>query len=489
MGLDDDKRESRACLSPPKEGTIHKGKVSRIESYGAFVQLFYPYRGLVHISQLANIQLKNIEDAVSVGDVLYVKVLECEEVTIEKEDSDHREHENGYRGRKRHKIRLSAKYASQDGLYTDLDPDGNQADRDSNAGARVDRHYGRISSSNRSGVPSDLEKSLNSKIGMGIALDPAATMDQAGYSNSSRIVLRGQHQQAQKNSSGGDIVINGYALVDIDDHVDEGNKKDVQKSRPPDPSSMDAQHSSSNLSTSVPPNPLAIAPMGRGRGATLPAWMTSARPQSNKNENNVNPSMINHAHNYDNKSFQTDTKSSRDHDLSVISDDTRKRKRHGRSRKRCSATDTFTRDQKDTKKRRKRKEHKQKSRRHHKSHRRRRTYSNSTYDSHDDSDSKDFGDGHKKYKLRNDRSIRSDSRYKRRQHRSLSNSDTSSDERSRHERGRYHRKRVKRKRQKRRHTSKPYSDCSSDTSIASPKFENIEEAMELIKSLEKKDGS
>ena len=57
-------------------GSIVQGKVVRITTFGAFVELEPGLDGLVHISQCALTRIAKVEDAVSVGDVIRVKVLD-----------------------------------------------------------------------------------------------------------------------------------------------------------------------------------------------------------------------------------------------------------------------------------------------------------------------------------------------------------------------------------------------------------------------------
>lgn len=56
-------------------GSIVEGKVVRITSFGAFVELEPGLDGLVHISQCALTRIAKVEDAVQVGEVVRVKVL------------------------------------------------------------------------------------------------------------------------------------------------------------------------------------------------------------------------------------------------------------------------------------------------------------------------------------------------------------------------------------------------------------------------------
>ena len=57
------------------EGAVVTGKVVRITTFGAFVELAPGVDGLVHISQCAATRINKVEDAVNVGDEVQVKVL------------------------------------------------------------------------------------------------------------------------------------------------------------------------------------------------------------------------------------------------------------------------------------------------------------------------------------------------------------------------------------------------------------------------------
>ena len=58
-----------------KEGSIVRGKVTGIQSYGAFVQLSEDCNGLIHISELSDGYVKDIRDFVNIGHYIDVKVL------------------------------------------------------------------------------------------------------------------------------------------------------------------------------------------------------------------------------------------------------------------------------------------------------------------------------------------------------------------------------------------------------------------------------
>lgn len=59
-------------------GQTYLGKVKRIEKFGAFIEIFPGKEGLCHISQLALERVDKVEDVVSVGDTLLVKVTEID---------------------------------------------------------------------------------------------------------------------------------------------------------------------------------------------------------------------------------------------------------------------------------------------------------------------------------------------------------------------------------------------------------------------------
>ena len=59
-------------------GGIYTGKVTRLMSFGAFVEILPGKEGLVHISELADYRVANVEDIVKVGDEITVKVIEID---------------------------------------------------------------------------------------------------------------------------------------------------------------------------------------------------------------------------------------------------------------------------------------------------------------------------------------------------------------------------------------------------------------------------
>ena len=62
----------------PEVGAIYRGKVVRIMNFGAFVEIAPGKDGLVHISKLDNQRVEKVEDVVSIGDQIVVKVMEID---------------------------------------------------------------------------------------------------------------------------------------------------------------------------------------------------------------------------------------------------------------------------------------------------------------------------------------------------------------------------------------------------------------------------
>ncbi|MFC2057198.1 polyribonucleotide nucleotidyltransferase, partial [Chloroflexota bacterium] len=59
-------------------GGTYTGKVTRLMNFGAFVEILPGKEGLVHISELADYRVANVEDVVKVGDEVMVKVTEID---------------------------------------------------------------------------------------------------------------------------------------------------------------------------------------------------------------------------------------------------------------------------------------------------------------------------------------------------------------------------------------------------------------------------
>ena len=63
----------------PEIGSIYRGKVVRLMSFGAFVEIVPGMDGMVHISKLDMHRVEKVEDVVSVGDEIVVKVVEIDD--------------------------------------------------------------------------------------------------------------------------------------------------------------------------------------------------------------------------------------------------------------------------------------------------------------------------------------------------------------------------------------------------------------------------
>ena len=82
-GIDYDKAEKalqivKTIANDPEVGAIYKGKVVRIMQFGAFVEIAPGKDGLVHISKLDKSRVEKVEDVVSIGDEIVVKVMEID---------------------------------------------------------------------------------------------------------------------------------------------------------------------------------------------------------------------------------------------------------------------------------------------------------------------------------------------------------------------------------------------------------------------------
>ena len=63
----------------PEVGAFYKGKVTRLMPFGAFVEIAPGKEGLVHISKLDKNRVEKVEDVVSVGSEVLVKVVEIDQ--------------------------------------------------------------------------------------------------------------------------------------------------------------------------------------------------------------------------------------------------------------------------------------------------------------------------------------------------------------------------------------------------------------------------
>jgi len=68
----------KAIVEDPKVGSVFDGKVTKILDFGAFVEFAPGREGLVHISELDWTRVNKVEDVVSVGDKVKIKLFEID---------------------------------------------------------------------------------------------------------------------------------------------------------------------------------------------------------------------------------------------------------------------------------------------------------------------------------------------------------------------------------------------------------------------------
>ena len=83
-GLDIEKANQAVSIieliaNDPEIGAIYSGKVTRLMTFGAFVEIAPGKEGLVHISKLDVKRVEKVEDVVTVGDQVLVKVTEIDD--------------------------------------------------------------------------------------------------------------------------------------------------------------------------------------------------------------------------------------------------------------------------------------------------------------------------------------------------------------------------------------------------------------------------
>jgi polyribonucleotide nucleotidyltransferase len=72
------KKRIEALTADVEVNQIYEGKIARIVDFGAFVTILPGKDGLVHISQISNQRISDINEVLSVGQVIKVKVLEID---------------------------------------------------------------------------------------------------------------------------------------------------------------------------------------------------------------------------------------------------------------------------------------------------------------------------------------------------------------------------------------------------------------------------
>lgn len=67
-----------AIVSDPETGKVYKGTITRLMTFGAFVEIAPGKEGLIHISKMANKRVAKVEDVVAPGDEVMVKLTEID---------------------------------------------------------------------------------------------------------------------------------------------------------------------------------------------------------------------------------------------------------------------------------------------------------------------------------------------------------------------------------------------------------------------------
>ena len=62
-----------------KVGDVIEGRVSGIQSYGAFMTFEDDYQGLIHISEISEKFVRHVTDFVKIGSIIRVKIIEIDE--------------------------------------------------------------------------------------------------------------------------------------------------------------------------------------------------------------------------------------------------------------------------------------------------------------------------------------------------------------------------------------------------------------------------
>lgn len=74
-------REIGTLTAEPEVGKIYQGTVTGTKEFGAFVEFMPGKEGLVHISELADFRVKAVEDICKIGDLMWVKCLNVDEMS------------------------------------------------------------------------------------------------------------------------------------------------------------------------------------------------------------------------------------------------------------------------------------------------------------------------------------------------------------------------------------------------------------------------
>ena len=77
-GLREARKMIEELIAVPEAGKSYLGKVKRVVDFGAFVEILPGTEGLLHISEIANYRVQNVQDEIQEGQEVMVKVLSVE---------------------------------------------------------------------------------------------------------------------------------------------------------------------------------------------------------------------------------------------------------------------------------------------------------------------------------------------------------------------------------------------------------------------------
>ena len=76
--LSDNNRQIELLTKDPEVGEVYEGTVTRIMSFGAFIEILPGKEGLLHISKMAKGRVEKVEDVMNIGDKVEVKIYEID---------------------------------------------------------------------------------------------------------------------------------------------------------------------------------------------------------------------------------------------------------------------------------------------------------------------------------------------------------------------------------------------------------------------------
>ena len=77
-GAEEARRQIELLTKDPEVGEVYEGTVTRIMSFGAFIEILPGKEGLLHISKMAKGRVEKVEDVMNIGDKVEVKIYEID---------------------------------------------------------------------------------------------------------------------------------------------------------------------------------------------------------------------------------------------------------------------------------------------------------------------------------------------------------------------------------------------------------------------------